>query len=116
MRRVLLLASAVLLAAARAGAAVGPWQAHPQVQVRLVSPWDAAARPTAGSRELLLGVEVVLQPHWHSYWRNSGDAGFAPALVVKTPEIESAEMLFPAPRRFELRGGLVAFGYEDAVV
>ena len=102
-----------LLAPLEAFAAVGPWQSHPEVQVRLISPWEVAPQTP---RELRLGVEVTLAPHWHSYWKNSGDAGFAPALVLKTPQIEGAELLFPAPRRFELRGGLVAFGYEDRMI
>lgn len=97
---------------APAGAAVGEWATNPQSQVRLLSPWSAAAR--AG--EFRFGVQFKLAPGWHAYWQNSGDAGFAPVLVVKTPAVQGAEMRFPAPRRFELRGGLVAFGYADEVI
>ena len=58
-----------------------------------------------------------LSPGWHVYWKNSGDAGFPPtatfqpAAVLGTPEI-----LWPTPRRFDLPGDLVAFGYEGEVV
>lgn len=111
----LALAVAAAAFAAPALGVAGPWQRHPEAQVRLISPW-LAAPPAPGGGALALGVEVTLAPGWHSYWRNSGDAGFAPSLVVKTPGIEGAELAFPAPRRFELRGGLVAFGYEETVV
>lgn len=97
---------------ARAAAAVGEWAINPQSQVRLLSPWAVAAR----QGELRFGVQFKLAPGWHAYWKNSGDAGFAPTLLVRTPEVEGAELRFPAPRRFELRGGLVAFGYEEQVV
>ncbi|MEO8505333.1 MAG: protein-disulfide reductase DsbD domain-containing protein [Acidobacteriota bacterium] len=93
-------------------AAAGAWAANPQSQVRLISPYAVAGR----TGEFRFGVEFKLTPGWHAYWRNSGDAGFPPALVVKAAQVRDAELLFPAPRRFELRGGLVAFGYEDAVV
>jgi DsbC/DsbD-like thiol-disulfide interchange protein len=95
-----------------AAAAVGEWSVNPQSRVRLVSPWALAPR----EGEFRFGVQFKLAPGWHAYWKNSGDAGFAPSLVVKTASVRDAALLFPAPRRFDLRGGLVAFGYEDEVV
>ena len=75
----------------------------------------AAAR-YAGS-DLDLGVEFVLAPGWHVYWKNSGDAGYAPKLdLTATPAISSSALLFPAPHRFELPGDLVSFGYEGEVI
>jgi suppressor for copper-sensitivity B len=100
-----------LLAGAPAAAVAGPWVEHPEVRVRLV------AAPAAGSNALDLGVEFALPPGWHSYWKNSGDAGYAPKLdLSKTPEIAEAKLLFPAPHRFDLPGGLVSFGYENEVI
>jgi DsbC/DsbD-like thiol-disulfide interchange protein len=113
----LMLALAVLpLAPQRAAAAVGPWASNPQSSLRLISPWQVApASPPDG--EIRLGLHFKLAPGWHVYWKNSGDAGFPPVVVFgKTPGLESAEMLWPAPERFELRGGLVAFGYAKEVV
>ena len=64
-----------------------------------------------------LGLEFELQPGWHVYWRNSGDAGYAPRLDFSaTPAIQDARLLFPAPRRFDLAAGMVSFGYERAVI
>jgi suppressor for copper-sensitivity B len=103
-------------AALPASAATGPWIENPESRVRFVSGWNAT--PPAGAPvELDLGVEFALSPGWHVYWKNSGDAGFAPKLdLSETPAIQAAEILFPAPRRFELPGGLVSFGYEGAVI
>lgn len=97
-------------------ATTGPWQENQQSRVRLITTYAAAPRAGAPDADVWLGVEFALQPHWHAYWKNSGDAGFAPALVMKSPEVQGAELLFPAPRRFELPGGLMAFGYEEHVV
>lgn len=112
--RTLLLAAGWLIAAATgAGAATGPWQENPQSKVRLISPYAVA--PAAGG--LRLGLELTVIPGWHVYWKNSGDAGFPPAIDFSpTAEVARAELLWPAPSRYELAGGLVAYGYEEHVV
>jgi DsbC/DsbD-like thiol-disulfide interchange protein len=63
-----------------------------------------------------LGIELALAPGWHVYWKNAGDAGFAPRLRIESGLAPGATLLFPAPERFELPGDLVAFGYEHEVV
>jgi suppressor for copper-sensitivity B len=81
--------------------------------VRLISPWRVAPR----GGELILGLHFRLAPDWHAYWKNSGDAGFPPTVTFQPAEVlGSPELLWPTPHRFDLPGGLVAFGYEDEVV
>jgi DsbC/DsbD-like thiol-disulfide interchange protein len=94
----------------------GPWAETPEARVRFVSGWSAA--PAVGAEaDLDLGVEILLAPGWHVYWKNSGDAGYAPKLdLAATPSIAGVLLLFPAPHRFELPGGLVSFGYEGEVI
>ena len=117
------LGSAVAAAAALAGgglggarpaaAAVSPWASNPQSQVRLITAWRVAPR----RGELRLGVQFRLAPGWHVYWKNSGDAGFAPAVTfARQPGLAPPALLWPAPHRFELPGGLQAFGYSGEVV
>jgi DsbC/DsbD-like thiol-disulfide interchange protein len=108
---------ALPLAPHRASAVAGAWESNPQSRVQLITPWNVAPRPAASGSELRLGLHFTLAPGWHVYWKNSGDAGFPPVVVFgKTPGLSGAELLWPAPQRFELRGGLVAFGYEAEVV
>jgi len=96
-----------------AAAVASPWMTNPQSQVRLIS-GDLVA-PRQG--ELRLGIHFRLAPGWHAYWKNSGDAGFAPVFTWKdVPGLGPPELLWPAPHRFELPGGLEAFGYSDEVV
>jgi len=95
------------------GAVTGPLVENPESTVRLISPWAAA--PAEG--ELWLGLAFTTAPGWHVYWKNSGDAGYPPVLSFEaTPEIAAAEILYPAPERYDLPGGLVSYGYEGEVV
>jgi DsbC/DsbD-like thiol-disulfide interchange protein len=105
---------AVCLLAARPAAGVSSdWASNPQSRLRLITPWTVA--PRVG--EIRLGLQFALAPGWHVYWKNSGDAGFPPVVVfAEEPGLAATELLWPAPERFELRGGLVAFGYAGEVV
>lgn len=108
-----LAALAALITTPPARAASSPWSENSQAQVRLITPFAAA--PASG--ELRLGLQFTVVPGWHVYWKNSGDAGFPPVVDFSpTPEVHDAELLWPAPERYELPGGLVAFGYEHEVV
>jgi thiol:disulfide interchange protein/DsbC/DsbD-like thiol-disulfide interchange protein len=55
-------------------------------------------------------------PHWHTYWKNPGDAGLAVKNVftVDAKEIKMDEVEWPMPRRFIEQGNLWAYGYEGA--
>ena len=102
-----------LFAPAPVRGAASAWSVNPQSRVRLISPWQVAPR----GGELVLGLQFRLAPGWHVYWKNSGDAGFPPVVTFQPAEIlGKPELLWPTPSRFELPGGLVAFGYEGEVV
>ncbi len=64
-----------------------------------------------------VGVRIHIDPGWHVYWLNPGDAGLATDVRLELPDGWSAGPLaWPAPKRFEQPGGIVGFGYEDEVV
>src|SRR6202035_3339602 len=94
-------------------AAAGGWAMNGPSAVRLITPWRVAR---AAATEIRLGLHFRLRPGWHVYWKNSGDAGYPPTASFSGRGLAGAEILWPAPRRFELPGGLVAFGYEREVV
>ena len=107
------LALALLLCGAPAGGASGQWAETPHAKARLVSRWASAPR----GGDAGLGLEFALAPRWHVYWKNSGDAGFPPRFALAPDAaLESVALRFPAPRRFALPAGLVAFGYEGEVI
>lgn len=107
------MAAAALGLPAAAGAAASPWAENPQSSVRLVTAYQAAPR----HGEVRLGIQFRLAPNWHVYWKNSGDAGYAPVVAFARQDgLSYPELLWPAPHRFELAGGLEAFGYESGVI
>lgn len=111
------IAGLALMAAATgtpAFAAASPWSDHEVLALRLVA--GGAEGGTA-----LLGLHFRLDPEWHVYWKYPGDAGAAPEVELTLdgtppPGVLPTEIFFPAPRRFELPGGLEAIGYQGEVV
>src|SRR5271170_1748892 len=64
-----------------------------------------------------LGVRLSIDPGWHIYWKNAGDAGLPTRVKFTLPDGFSAGPLqFPTPHRFDQPGNIVAFGYEDSVL
>jgi len=61
--------------------------------------------------EVIIGITLTPEEHWHTYWSNPGDAGMSLSLQVEGLETEAYS--FPTPERYEL-GGLVAYGYEKS--
>ncbi len=63
-----------------------------------------------------VGLYFKLEPGWHIYWKNPGDAGEAPNVKWTLPAgITAGPMQFPAPKRLPL-GPLMDYGYEDEVL
>lgn len=94
------LAAAVLACSAFAGpalAASSDWYEAEGASVRLLS----SGVPDEDG--VLKGaLQVELKPGWKTYWLDPGDAGVPPALDVSdSPNVAAADMVFPAPERFE---------------
>src|ERR1022692_1247607 len=83
----------------------------PHVYVQLVVPHQLISGKPADA-----GLYFKLEPGWHVYWKNAGDAGEPPHIKWTLPEgITAGALQFPAPRRLPL-GPLMDFGYEDEVL
>jgi thiol:disulfide interchange protein DsbD len=68
----------------------------------------------AGGKNVV-GLHFKLEPGWHIYWINAGDAGGPTAVEWTLPNgITAGPLLFPAPKRLPL-GPLMDFGYEGEV-
>jgi thiol:disulfide interchange protein DsbD len=84
----------------------------PHVHVQLVSDEYAVFAPD----EIFEGLYFKLEPGWHIYWKNPGDAGEAPKISWTLPQgVHADSMSFPAPKRLPL-GPLMDYGYEDEVL
>lgn len=108
-RLLLPLLAAVLAAPAAVAGDASPWSMGHHSKVRLLAGGLAAD----GTHRAAL--EIVLDAGWKTYWRHPGDSGIPPRLEASgSSNLESIEILWPAPARFEDAGG-IAYGYVDAV-
>lgn len=70
----------------------------------------------APNHDFLAGLHFVLDPGWHIYWINAGDAGEPPRVDWQLPAgITAGNFQFPAPERLPL-GPLMDFGYQHEVL
>lgn len=100
------------LAAVPALAAESNWSNSGKAKVRLV----AAGAPSAGA-PIRAGVEIQLERGWHTYWRYAGDAGIPPRFDwSRSTNLASADVLWPAPQRIPVEGGIESIGYKDSVL
>jgi len=65
--------------------------------------------------ELLLGLKFQLNPGWHTYWKNPGDAGEGALVTWNLPKgFKASEILWPGPETIPVEP-LMTFGYEDQI-
>ncbi len=63
-----------------------------------------------------IGVLFKLEPEWHLYWTNPGDAGLAPRINWNIPNgFVALPPEFPVPKRIPA-GPLVSFGYDGKLL
>jgi DsbC/DsbD-like thiol-disulfide interchange protein len=101
--------AALLLLAQPAAAARSDWSRQSQSELRLL------LVPGSGPT-LRGGVDIVLEPGWHTYWRNPGDTGVPPAFdFSRSVNVKAIEVHYPTPRRHQDDTG-VSLIYDDEVV
>jgi len=84
----------------------------PHVHVQLISPDTHLHAGNAND----VGLYFKLEPGWHIYWKNPGDAGEPPNIRwTLPPGLSAGPLQFPVPKRLPL-GPLMDFGYEDEVL
>jgi DsbC/DsbD-like thiol-disulfide interchange protein len=88
------------------------------------SPWSeddhSAFRLIAGSNAqsaaaLRAGIEIKIQPGWHTYWRYPGDSGVPPRFDFSDSEnVAGVKVLYPAPHLYTDDTGNT-LGYKESV-
>ena len=64
-----------------------------------------------------LGVELKMESGWHTYWQNSGDAGYPTKIIWQLPEgIVAGALQWPGPHKYQEQEELVVYGYADETV
>ncbi|MBS0295251.1 MAG: thioredoxin family protein [Proteobacteria bacterium] len=83
----------------------------PHVRFEL-APQSASAQPGG---VINVAVHQTIEKGWHTYWKNSGDAGQATQVKWTLPTGWSAgDIVWPAPKRLR-EATLMTYGYEDQV-
>ncbi len=107
----LLCAFGILPVAAANAADTSSWSQDSKSAVRLI-----AGSNKGGDAPLRAGIEVKLQPGWHTYWRYPGDSGVPPRFdFAGSDNVRSAKVRYPAPRLFSDGGGQ-SIGYSGSVI
>jgi len=87
-------------------------QQSPRATVSLVSEYAAVSPGQA----LRIGLRQRLAPHWHTYWKNPGDAGSPPNITLRAPDGATVgDIAWPGPDRFII-GPVASYGYENEIV
>ena len=73
----------------------------------------ASAQP---GKPILVGLQLRMAPHWHTYWKNPGDSGLPTKIQWVLPDgWKSGAIQWPYPKPLPI-GPLTNYGYEDEVV
>lgn len=96
------------------GQDASPWKTELHAAARLIA---GGALKSADAVRLRAGIEIRLDPGWHTYWRYPGDSGVPPTFdFVGSENVKSVTLLWPAPERFDDGVGGHAIGYRGDVV
>lgn len=96
MKRLFALAALILPVLPVPGfAAMTDWTEVHGGAVRLIAPGQIE------DGQYLAGLEFLLEPGWHTYWRYPGEAGIPPQISSEgSANVEALEVLYPAPERY----------------
>jgi thiol:disulfide interchange protein/DsbC/DsbD-like thiol-disulfide interchange protein len=98
----ILLATLLLVAPAHA--------AHTKAQLLL------SAETAKPGNTIWAGVDLKMEPGWHTYWKNPGEAGQATEIKWQLPPgVTAGEIQWPLPKKIP-PDDVTTFGYEDEVV
>jgi thiol:disulfide interchange protein len=91
-------------------ACVSAQAAHTQARLLL------AAETTRPGETVLAGVQLQMDPHWHTYWRNPGASGMATKIEWQLPPgVGAGEIQWPIPEKLPDED-LTTYIYKDEVV
>ena len=100
----------IIFAACFCLAALTAQAAH--TQARLLLSADTA-RP---GDTIWAGVDLKMEPGWHTYWKNPGAAGMATKIQWQLPPgITAGEIQWPLPEKLP-PADVTTYGYDDEVV
>ena len=71
---------------------------------------------SSDNSEMIVGIKMDMQKHWHTYWKNPGDSGGPVKVDWQLPEgVTVSDVNWPAPELIPYPP-LMTYGYEDFVI
>jgi DsbC/DsbD-like thiol-disulfide interchange protein len=71
---------------------------------------------TQAGKGFTLGIRMQLEPGWHAYWKNPGDAGLPVSVeLLDAKGFTAGDLKFPTPHKY-ITGGDILYGYDSEVV
>jgi len=102
---------ALLTGAPARAADASPWVEDTYSAIRLI-----AGANKSGADSLRAGIEIKMQPAWHTYWRYPGDSGVPPRFSFSgSDNLATVKVLYPAPHAFTDEVG-TTIGYKGNVI
>jgi len=93
---------------ASAAGAQPPAQSAPHTKVSLL----ADVRGVVPGTTFTVGVRMEMDPGWHTYWKNPGDAGLATQITWDVPEgFIPGPIRWPLPHKSMDSGDVLSYGY-----
>ena len=100
----------IIFAACFCFAALTAHAAHTQVRLLL------SAETIRPGDTVMAGVDLKMEPGWHTYWKNPGAAGMATKIQWQLPPgITAGEIQWPLPEKLP-PAEVTTYGYNDEVV
>jgi thiol:disulfide interchange protein DsbD len=63
-----------------------------------------------------VALRETIRPHWHTYWKNPGDAGQPTDIAWKLPPgVKADPIVWPAPTKIDV-SGVVNYGFEGDIL
>ena len=110
--RLLLPVAALLVAESSRAQDLDPEDLSPYSEMELI----VEAASARSGEDLTVALRIALEPGWHTYWLNGGDAGLPLVVAWDLPSgFQAAPLEFPVPKRIPAPP-LMSYGYEDELV
>ncbi len=107
---ILMRSARILLLTLFCFASLAAHAAHTQVTLLLS---DDTAKP---GDTVWAGVDLKMDPDWHTYWKNSGDAGLPTTIAWQLPQgVTAGDILWPLPVKLPPIE-VTTYGYNDEVM
>jgi thiol:disulfide interchange protein len=100
---------------AATGARIARAQERPAQERHVSVSLVAETRGIVPGRSFHLALRQQIEPGWHTYWSNPGDAGLPTTIDWSLPrDFKAGPILWPQPKRIAY-GPVVDYGYENEV-